>query len=118
MPPSTRPPLASADTPGSASEYSKPLSSSGVGVPSAGSAGTSRGTSHDAGAMVKDVTVVAVGLAELAVGSPVGTAEPTATAASKPSMATPVIPVRELTVVLSIGLNVTNANSVDVPMNG
>ncbi|AKP58057.1 hypothetical protein BKG58_25605 [Mycobacteroides abscessus subsp. abscessus] len=67
---------------------------------------------------MKDVTVVAVGLAELAVGSPVGTAEPTATAASKPSMATPVIPVRELTVVLSIGLNVTNANSVDVPMNG
>ncbi|BBZ81279.1 hypothetical protein MABM_11950 [Mycobacteroides abscessus] len=68
--------------------------------------------------MVKDVTVVAVALAELAVGSPVGTAEPTAAAASKPSMATPVIPVRELTVVLSIGLNVTNANSVDVPMNG
>ncbi|AMU21080.1 hypothetical protein A3N95_09905 [Mycobacteroides abscessus] len=67
---------------------------------------------------MKDVTVVAVALAELAVGSPVGTAEPTAAAASKPSMATPVIPVCELTVVLSIDLNVTNANSVDVPMNG
>lgn len=68
--------------------------------------------------MSADMVVVAVGPAELAVGSPIGTAKPTAAAASKPSVATPDIPVRELTVVLPIDLNVTNANSVDVPGNG
>ncbi|OAT67310.1 hypothetical protein AWB85_14325 [Mycobacteroides immunogenum] len=67
---------------------------------------------------MKDVTVVAVGLAELAVSPPIGTAAPTAAATSKPSMAAPDTPVRELTVVLSIDLNVTNANSVDVLGNG
>ncbi|OHU26894.1 hypothetical protein BKG76_07470 [Mycobacteroides franklinii] len=68
--------------------------------------------------MPEVVTIVAVGLGELALGSLIGTAEPIAAAVSKPSMATPGIPVRELTVVLSIDLNVTNANSVDVPANG
>ncbi|GAB5901996.1 hypothetical protein OKHIF_00970 [Mycobacteroides chelonae] len=76
------------------------------------------GTSQDTGVMSADMVVVAVGPAELAVGSPIGTAKPTAAAASKPSVATPDIPVRELTVVLPIDLNVTNANSVDVPGNG
>lgn len=64
--------------------------------------------------MPEAVTVVAVGPGKLAVGM----AEPTAATASKPSMATTDTPVRELTVVLSIDLNVTNANSVDVTANG
>jgi len=68
--------------------------------------------------MPEVVTIVAVGLGELALGSLIGTVEPTAAAVSKASMVTPDIPVRELTVVLSIDLNVTNANSVDVPANG
>ncbi|MUM22704.1 hypothetical protein FZI91_13465 [Mycobacterium sp. CBMA271] len=60
------------------------------------------------------MAVVAAGPGELAVGM----ARPTAATVSKPSMAAPDILVRELTVVLSIYLNVTNANSVDVLGNG
>ncbi len=45
-------------------------------------------------------------------------AAPTAATASKPSMAVHDTLVRKLTVVLSIDLNVTNANSVDVIGNG
>jgi hypothetical protein len=64
--------------------------------------------------MPAGIAVVAVGLGELAVGM----ATPTTAAASKPSMTAPDTLVRELTVVLSIELNVTNANSVDVLGNG